>query len=58
MEVAPMVVRCRDCKRWKKAAGVGNRRRCPATGRMKWAGDIAEECSRLVCTLQGKEVAC
>ena len=53
-----MVVHCKDCKRWKDAQGVGNRRRCPATGEKKWLGDVAEECCRLVFMLNGVEIAC
>ncbi len=51
-------VHCKDCKRWQDAQGVGNHRRCPATGEMMWAGDDAEECCRLVFMLKGEEIAC
>ena len=53
-----MVVHCKECKRWKDAQGVGNRRRCPATGEMKWAGDVAEECPWLICLVNGERIAC
>jgi len=56
--VATMVVHCKDCKRWQDAQGVGNHRRCPASGEMRWAGDDAEECCRLVFILKGEEIAC
>ena len=53
-----MVPRCKDCKRWADSSGVGNRRRCPKTGEMRWRGDSAEECAWAVLKTRWGEVAC
>ena len=52
--------RCKDCKRWRETAGIGNRRRCPASGQMHWAGDDAEYCHFLILpvTERGACIAC
>lgn len=53
-----MVPRCKDCKRWADSSGVGNRRRCPKTGKMRWRGDSAEACDKAILKTPWGEVAC
>lgn len=50
---------CRNCEYWKVAQGAGNRRTCPMWGRLRWAGDPADECTRAkFMTKYGEEVVC
>ena len=60
MSVYYKTYRCHHCKRWKESEGVGNRRRCPRTGEMRWAGDNAENCHFVVIyeSREGRYMAC